>query len=66
MPTYHVTITRDVTESTVVEVEAETEEQAGDTALETLRTGTETEWEVDDGSWNQGSPYVTGIDVIFG
>lgn len=66
MPTFRVIVTRDVTESTVVEVEADTEEQAEDAALDKLRDGMDAEWEVDDGSWNQASPYVTGIDPIPG
>ncbi|MEO5338712.1 MAG: hypothetical protein H7841_17780 [Magnetospirillum sp. WYHS-4] len=65
MPTFRVIITRDVTESTVVEVEAGSEEQAETAALDKLHASTDAEWEIDEGSWNQGSPYITGIDRIF-
>jgi len=62
MPHYNVIITRDVTESTVVEVEAETPEQAEVTALTKLFNSTDTEWELDEGSWNKADAYVTGVD----
>lgn len=64
MPTFRVIVTRDVTESTVIEVTAESEEQAETAALDKLHAGTDTEWEIDEGSWNRGSPYITGIDRI--
>ncbi len=66
MPTFRVIITRDVTESTVVEVEAETEEQAETAAFDKLHVSTDTEWEIDEGSWNQSDAYVTGIDRVSG
>jgi len=62
MPRYSVIITRDVTESTRVEVEAETPEQAETAAIEELFESTDTEWELDEGSWNKGEAYVTGVD----
>ncbi|MBI4968190.1 MAG: hypothetical protein HZC25_08750 [Rhodospirillales bacterium] len=62
MPTFRVIITRDVTESTVIEVEAETKEQAETAAFAKLHASTDTEWEIDEGSWNQSGAYVTGID----
>lgn len=62
MPRYSVIITRDVTESTVVEVEAETTEQAEVAAFEKLSNSTAAEWELDEGSWNKGEAYVTGVD----
>jgi hypothetical protein len=64
MPRYSIIITRDVTESTVVEVEAETPKQAEVTAFEKLFNSTDTEWEIDEGSWNKGDAYVTGVDEI--
>jgi hypothetical protein len=66
MPTFRVIITRDVTESTVVEIEAESEEQAETAAFDKLHAGTDTEWEIDEGSWNKGDAYITGIDRISG
>lgn len=56
MPRYSVIITRDVTESTIVQVEAET------AAIEKLFESTDTEWELDEGSWNKADAYVTGVD----
>lgn len=64
MATYTVIITRDVTESTVVEVEAATPEEAEDLAFQKLSNSTDTEWRLDDGSWNQGDAYVTAVDRI--
>jgi len=64
MPRFSVIITRDVTESTVVQVEAETPEQAETAALEKLLESTDTEWELDEGSWNKGDVYVTGVDEL--
>ncbi|EME69986.1 hypothetical protein H261_10567 [Paramagnetospirillum caucaseum] len=64
MPRYSVIITRDVTESTRVEVEAETPEQAETRAFEKLFNSADTEWELDEGSWNKADAYVTGVDEI--
>ncbi|TAN69182.1 MAG: hypothetical protein EPN20_06180 [Magnetospirillum sp.] len=64
MPRYSVIITRDVTESTVVQVEAETPEQAETAASEKLFESTDTEWELDEGSWNKGDSYITGVDEL--
>ena len=64
MPRYSVIITRDVTESTIVQVEAEAPEPAETAAIEKLFESTETEWELDEGSWNRGDAYVTGVDEI--
>lgn len=66
MPRYSVTITRDITESTVVEVEAETKELAETVAIEKLWLNDDAEWILDEGSWNDGDPYVTGIEPIPG
>jgi hypothetical protein len=62
MPRYSVIITRDVTESTIVQVEAETPAQAETAAFEKMHESAETEWELDEGSWNKGDAYVTGMD----
>jgi hypothetical protein len=64
MPRYSVIITRDVTESTIVEVAAATPEQAETAALEKLSESTDTEWELDEGSWNKGDTYITGVDEL--
>jgi len=64
MATYAVIITRDVTESTIVEVEAGTPEEAEGLAFEKLSNSTDAEWRLDDGSWNQGDAYVTAVDRI--
>jgi hypothetical protein len=64
MPRYSVIITRDVTESSVVQVEAETPEQAETAAIEKLHDSTDTEWELDEGSWNKAAAYVTGVDEL--
>jgi len=64
MATYAVIITRDVTESTIIEVEAGTPEEAEELAVEKLSNSTDAEWRLDDGSWNQGDAYVTAVDRI--
>lgn len=61
MPTYTVIITRDITESTAVEVEAASAEEAEDAALTKLHQSTNTEWAIDEGSWNNGDHYVTDV-----
>ena len=60
MAQYTVIVTRDVTESTCIQVEARTPDEAEDAALEALNAGEYT-WETDEGSWNSGSPYVTDV-----
>ncbi len=64
MPRYSVIVTRDVTESTVVEVEAESPEQVEAVALAKLFESADTQWDLDDGSWNKGDAYVTGVDEL--
>ncbi len=61
---YSVIITRDVTESTVVEVAATDPEQAEELALEKLSNTIGATWETDDGSWDQSEPYVTDAEEI--
>lgn len=64
MPRYSVIVTRDVTESTVIEVEAVSPEQVEAAALTKLFESADTEWELDEGSWNKGDAYVTGVDEL--
>ena len=61
MPKYKVIITRDLTESTVVTVEAANPDDAHDAALKKLRGQMDTKWEIDDGSWNNSDEYITDI-----
>ena len=61
---YSVIITRDVTESTFVKVAATGPVQAEELAMEKLSKTTGTQWTVNDGSWDQGSPYATGVDEV--
>ena len=61
MPKYKVIVTRDITESTYVTVEAVSREAAEDVALRKLDEQADTKWELDDGSWNINSPYVTDV-----
>jgi nicotinamide mononucleotide (NMN) deamidase PncC len=60
MPKFTVILTRDVTESCVIEVEADSEEVAAEMAHEALSQG-EGDWTVDDGSCGTSSPYITDI-----
>jgi len=60
MPTYEVIITRDVTESTVVTVEASDERSAGHIAI--LRSIDSKDWEVDDNTAKE--PYVTDVTEV--
>lgn len=64
MSTFQVIITRDVTESAVIEVDADTMAQAEEAAFEKLLASEDTEWRLDDGSWNNGDAYVTAVDPI--
>lgn len=61
MPKYTVIVTRDITESTCVTVEADNHDAAEDAALVALSGATDTNWEVDDGSWDINDPYVTDV-----
>ena len=63
MPTYSVILTRDITESTVVDVRAASPEEAERLAHEKLLESTDAVWRVDDGSWNQSDIYATGVDL---
>lgn len=59
MPTFHVIITRDITESVVVKIEAGSEEQAEAAALDMFFSGIVLDWKKDD---CLSDPYVTSID----
>jgi hypothetical protein len=68
MPKYTVIVTRDLTESTVVEVEAVNEDAAELVAFEKVLNayafdGTSPVWEIDDGSWDHSSPYITDVSL---
>jgi hypothetical protein len=62
MPKYQIILTRDITESVVVEVEAENAEEAQLWA----EPPADAEWEIDEGSWNNGDIYITGCEPIEG
>jgi hypothetical protein len=61
MPKYTVIITRDLTESTFVEVEASNADAASSAAFDALLTQEDTCWEIDDGSWNNSTLYATDV-----
>jgi len=61
MAKYKIIITRDITESTVVTVEATSPDEAEFEAMTALLNAENTEWEIDDGSWDNDSPYVTDV-----
>ena len=65
MPKYAVIITRDITESTVIEVEAANSDAAEELALTTLERQDATEWQIDDGSWNNSETYVTDVSEVW-
>jgi len=64
MQKYSVLVTRDITESIVIEVTADTVEQAENKALEKLSDAPSPIWQVDDGSGDQSDPYVTATDPV--
>lgn len=64
MTKYRVIMTRDITESTTIDVEAESEEDAYAVAHAALCNDANPVWEIDDGSWNQDGPYVTGVEEV--
>ena len=68
MPKYTVIVTRDLTESTLIEVEAVNADAAELVAFETVLNapafdGTYPKWEIDDGSWDHSEPYVTDVSL---
>lgn len=64
MPRFVVLITRDVTESTSVTVEAVDAEAAEAAAFTALSASSDAIWTLDEGSWNSGDPYITGLDPV--
>ena len=64
MPRFKVLITRDVTESTSVTVEAADAEAAASAAFAALFTNSDAIWTLDEGSWNNGDPYITALDAL--
>ena len=64
MPKYTVIITRDITESTALEVEADNPDAAEDAAHEALSQSSDAQWEIDDGSWDIGDHYVTDVSEV--
>ena len=63
MPRFRVKITRDVTESTCVAVDALSQEAAQAAAFEALAEEDDAVWTLDEGSWNAGHAYVTAIEL---
>ena len=62
---YNVPITRDCTETTIVDVEADSPEEARDKALaEAEASPEEFEWTADECSGNQAEPYFAGDDDL--
>jgi hypothetical protein len=60
MPRFRIRITRDVSESTCVTVEATSPEAARVAAFEVLANMENTVWTLYEGSWNAGVAYITG------
>ncbi|KNX40680.1 hypothetical protein ROE7235_03845 [Roseibaca ekhonensis] len=61
MPRFRVKITRDVTESTFVSVEALSPEAAQVAAFKVLADMENAVWTLDEGSWNAGGAYVSEV-----
>ncbi len=59
---FSVIVTRDITESAVVEIDAENPEQAKEEALIKVWNSEDVTWENDDVAWTNSKPYVTGVD----
>lgn len=59
MPSYSIIITRDITESCVTYIDAETPEAAKYAAMEWLAHADDPKWEVDDGSLGTSPAYIT-------
>jgi len=64
MPRFTVLITRDMTESTSVTVEAADAKAAASAAFAALFTSSDAIWTLDEGSWNNGDPYITALDAL--
>ena len=61
---YAVTISRNLTEGTVIELMAEDEEHAQDWAMAKLSDQTDTNWIVDEGSGDDSEPYVSAVNEV--
>jgi len=61
---YHVCLTRPITESVVVTVDAPTPQEAEAAAWDKLDSEeyVDIEWLLDDGSWNDHDTYVSWVD----
>lgn len=59
MPRYSIIITRDITESCVTHVEADSPGAAHEAALEWLSQCDDPGWQVDDGSCGTSPAYIT-------
>ena len=64
MKKFSVVITRDITESCVIEVEAADEDAARDAALDALPYNEDPGWAVDVDSAQTGEVYVTGVEAV--
>lgn len=64
MPRFTVLITRDVTESTSVIVDAVDAEAAETAAFAALSASSDAIWSLDEGSWNNRDPYITALDPL--
>ena len=61
MPRFRIRITRDVTESTCVTVEALSPEAARVAAFDVLADMENAVWTLDEGSWNAGDAYIKAV-----
>ena len=65
MDKYQVKVTRDLTESVSVTVEADNSDKAEDMALDIVENQENPKWEIDEGSQGcNGYPYVSDCEVI--
>lgn len=64
MPRLTVLITRDVTESTSVTVDAADAEAAEAAALKASYASSDAIWTLYEGPWNSGDPYITALDPL--
>ena len=59
MRRYSIIITRDITESCVTQVEADSEDEAREAAMEWLAECDDPGWQIDDGSCGTSPAYIT-------
>ncbi len=59
MPKYQIIVTRDITTSTILDVIADSEEEAKEEAIIRAWNENNLEWRPDDTDWTQNEPYVT-------